>query len=109
MGQKQKERNRQRDRERETERQTERDTERERERDRERERQRDRQRESEVSCCRCVQGAECWRTWTSLTLTDAGLLVEVVSCWTLTLEAAKRVDTVPPLAQPRQLLALIYV
>lgn len=44
-----------------------------------------------------------------LTLADAGLLVEVVSCRTLALEAAKGVDAVPALAQTRQLLALVDV
>lgn len=44
-----------------------------------------------------------------LTLTDAGLLVEVVACWTLTLETAKGVYTVSTLAETWQLLALINI
>lgn len=44
-----------------------------------------------------------------LTLTDASLLVEIVSCRTLTLETAKGVDAVPTLAETRQLLALINI
>lgn len=42
-------------------------------------------------------------------LTDAGVLIEVVARWALTLEAAEGVDTVAPLAQPRQLLAFVNV
>lgn len=44
-----------------------------------------------------------------LTLTDASLLIEIVSCRTLTLETAKGVDAVPTLAETRQLLALIDI
>lgn len=44
-----------------------------------------------------------------LTFADAGLLVEVVPCRTLALEAAKGVDAVPALAQTWQLLALVDV
>lgn len=44
-----------------------------------------------------------------MTFTDARLLVEVVSGGTLALEAAERVDTVSPLTQAGQLLALVYV
>lgn len=44
-----------------------------------------------------------------LTLTDAGFLVEVVSGWTFTLEAAKGVDADSTLAETRQLLALVDV
>lgn len=44
-----------------------------------------------------------------LTLTDASLLIEIVACWTLTLEAAKCVNAVPPLTETWQLLALINV
>lgn len=44
-----------------------------------------------------------------LTLTDAGILIEVVARWALALEAAKGVDTVAPLAQPWQLLAFVNV
>lgn len=44
-----------------------------------------------------------------LTLADARLLVQVVSCRTLTLEAAKGVDTVATLAEARQFLALVDV
>lgn len=55
----------------------------------------------------------CWRTerapaWV-LTLTDAGLLVQVVACWTFTLEAAKGVNADSTLAETRQLLALIDI
>ena len=44
-----------------------------------------------------------------LTLADACLLVEVVACGALTLEATEGVDTVATLAQAWQLLALINV
>ena len=44
-----------------------------------------------------------------LTLTDAGILIEVVAGWALALEAAEGVDTVGPLAQPWQLLAFVNV
>ena len=44
-----------------------------------------------------------------LTLTDAGILIEVVAGWALALEAAEGVDTVAPLAQPWQLLAFVNV
>lgn len=44
-----------------------------------------------------------------LTLADAGLLVEVISCRTLALEAAKGVDAVAALAETRQFLALVDV
>lgn len=44
-----------------------------------------------------------------LTLTDASLLIEVVACWTLTLETAKGVDTVSTLAETWQLLALVDI
>lgn len=44
-----------------------------------------------------------------LTLTDASLLVEIVSCRTLTLETAEGVDAVPALAETWQLLALIDI
>lgn len=54
----------------------------------------------------------CW-LWavavSPLTFADARLLVEVVAVRTLALEAAKCVDTVAPLAQPRELLAFIDV
>lgn len=44
-----------------------------------------------------------------LTLTDAGILVEVVAGWALALEATEGVDTVAPLAEPWQLLAFVDV
>lgn len=44
-----------------------------------------------------------------LTLTDAGILIEVVAGWALALEATEGVDTVAPLAQPWQLLAFVNV
>lgn len=44
-----------------------------------------------------------------LTLTDTRVLIEVVADWALALEAAEGVDTVAPLAQPRELLALVDV
>lgn len=44
-----------------------------------------------------------------LTLTDAGVLTEVVARWARTLETAKGVDAVTPLTQPWQLLALVDV
>lgn len=43
------------------------------------------------------------------TFTDPGVLVQVVAQGTLALEAAEGVDTVPSLAQPWQLLALVNV
>lgn len=44
-----------------------------------------------------------------LTLADAGLLIQVVPCRTLALEAAKGVDAVPALAETRKFLALVDV
>lgn len=43
------------------------------------------------------------------TLADASLFIEIISCWTLALKAAKSVYTVPSLAQSRQLLALVNI
>lgn len=42
-------------------------------------------------------------------LTDASLLIEIVACWTLTLETTKGVNTVSTLAETWQLLALINI
>lgn len=44
-----------------------------------------------------------------LTLTGAGIPIEVVARGACAPKAAKRVATVAPLAQPRQLLALVNV
>lgn len=44
-----------------------------------------------------------------LTLTDAGIFIEVVAGWALALEATEGVDTVTTLAQPWQLLAFVNV
>lgn len=57
--------------------------------------------------------ADFCRLWAAavspLTFADARLFVEVVAVRTLALEAAKCVDTVAPLAQPRELLAFVDV
>lgn len=42
-------------------------------------------------------------------ITHSSVFIQVVTSWTATLEAAKGVDTLPPLAQPWKLLALIDV
>lgn len=44
-----------------------------------------------------------------LTLTDASFLIEVVACWTFTLETAKGVDADSTLAEAGQLLALVDI
>lgn len=44
-----------------------------------------------------------------LTVTHSSVFVQVVTSWTATLEAAEGVDALSPLAQPRELLALIDV
>lgn len=42
-------------------------------------------------------------------ITHSSVFIQVVTSWTATLEAAKGIDALPPLAQPWKLLALIDV
>lgn len=56
-------------------------------------------------CCCETEHAPAW----VLTFTDASFLIQVVACWTFTLETAKGVNADSTLAETRQLLALIDI